>query len=1052
MHQRTQDAMSYVRKFGRPSLFITMTCNPSWHEIKAELFEGQTANNRPDIVARVFNLKRKSLMDKITKRRIFGDVTADVCSIEWLKRGLPHAHILIWLAAKDKIYANSIDSLISAEIPDPVANPRLHKTVMSHMIHGPCGQINKNSPCMVDNCCNKNFPKDYALETTCTNDGYPLYRRRSPAEGGHTGAKMVKGKEFRIDNTWVVPYSPYLCDMFDCHINVEVCTSINAIKYVIKYINKGTDMAAFALTRKNPRDEVDVYQAARYVSCSEACWRLLGFSIHDRSPAVVTLQVHLPNGQRVLFNPQNAHGVAENPPNTTLTAYFDLCKSYTTPETREPTPDEQFVQQLLYSRVPEYFTLGNRKTWNARKKGKPVTITDNNGDDQPTSFKQSSAIGRIYAVHPKQDECFFVRLLLHNVKGYCSFEHLRTVDGEVKNTFREACRCRGLLEGDAHWIRAMEEAALHASASSLRVLFSILLTNCQLSDPVQIWNNHKDSMTDDVLHRCRMSTEQSGLTYTQAMYTEALIRLEDIVLQMSGKDLANFGLPPVQREGKRTPTVTFITMTQFFKDASHNLSNEILSETSYDVEQLRQFVSNKEGSLTDDQRKIYRRVIELIDTNEGGLLFIDAPGGTGNTYVANLALARIGSRRRIALAVASSGTAAQLLSNGRTAHSAFKIPLNLFATDEPMCSIKRGSATATLLRQCTAIFWDEATMMHKRALEAVNRTLKDIRKSEELFGGILMILSGDFCQTLPVVRGRCRPDEISACIKWSNVWQHVETHELTTNMRVHLHNDTNAAHFAQTLLTVGNGQVPYEANTHKTTIPSDLAKTTNDIDTLITSIYSDLHANCSNTTWLMERAILAPLNESVSRINGILLTKFPGETKTYYSVDSVKDVDDATLYPTEFLNSLDPAGLPPHTLTLKIGVPLMVVRNLAPGIANGTRLILTRIMEKCLETVIATGPKKGRQFFIPMIALTPTDTGLPFQFTRLQFPVKLCMAMTINKSQGQTLKVAGLYLEEPCFSHGQFYVGCSRVSASENLFTCTETKSTRNAVYKEVLQ
>ena len=189
----------------------------------------------------------------------------------------------------------------------------------------------------------------------------------------------------------------------------------------------------------------------------------------------------------------------------------------------------------------------------------------------------------------------------------------------------------------------------------------------------------------------------------------------------------------------------------------------------------------------------------------------------------------------------------------------------------------------------------------------------------------------------------------------------------------------------------------------------------------------------------MERAILASLNESANDINSKLLQQFPGEAKAYLSVDSVNDVDKATLYSVEFLYFLQPAGLPPHRLDLTVGMLLMVVRNLTLGKLNRTRLILKRMMEKCLETVVATGPQKGQQLFLPMLSITPSDTSLPFQLTRLQFPVKLCMGMTINKSQGQTLKVAGLHLQEPCFSHGQCYVGCSRVSSNIYLFICGET-------------
>ena len=121
MHEKTQDAMTYVRQYGRPDLFITFTCNPKWPEITQELFEGQKSHDRYDIVSRVFHLKVMKLMNLITKGNIFGAVRCHMYSIEWQKRGLPHVHILIWMV--NKICPNNIDSFISAELPNPVTDP-----------------------------------------------------------------------------------------------------------------------------------------------------------------------------------------------------------------------------------------------------------------------------------------------------------------------------------------------------------------------------------------------------------------------------------------------------------------------------------------------------------------------------------------------------------------------------------------------------------------------------------------------------------------------------------------------------------------------------------------------------------------------------------------------------------------------------------------------------------------------------------------------------------------------------------------------------------------
>lgn len=246
MKQCYHDAMAIVRKYGKPDLFITFTCNPRWPEIQQNLARGRTANDRPDLVARVFHVKLTELMRDITTHRIFGNVDAYVYTVEFQKRGLPHAHILIILREDCKLQsADDVDNVVRACLPDPETERRLHVAVSSHMIHGPCGPLNINSQCMVDGSCSKKYPKEYSDETVFRSDGgYPTYRR---PENGRT----VNVRNHEVGNEFVVPHNPFLLAKYDAHINVEVCSTVKSVMYLYKYVYKGHDAATLAVWNAN---------------------------------------------------------------------------------------------------------------------------------------------------------------------------------------------------------------------------------------------------------------------------------------------------------------------------------------------------------------------------------------------------------------------------------------------------------------------------------------------------------------------------------------------------------------------------------------------------------------------------------------------------------------------------------------------------------------------------------------------------------------------------------------------------------------------------------
>lgn len=274
MYQRYLDGMAIARHFKKIDLFLTMTANPNWPEIKRELLPGQTVNDRPDLVSRVFQLKKKVLMHAILKDGIFGPCVAHVYSIEFQKRGLPHMHLLLFLKDGYKLLTpDVVDSIIAAEWPDPITHPHLFEAVKKFMVHGPCGTLNPQAPCMKDNKCIHGYPKPFQSHTTMDSEGYPHYMRRNDGR-----SYEVRG--FKLDNQWIVPSNAFCILLLECHINVECAICFGSMKYINKYIDKGGDCGT--LTLHDHHDEVKQYIDGRYFSASEAAWRIFQFNMHGK--------------------------------------------------------------------------------------------------------------------------------------------------------------------------------------------------------------------------------------------------------------------------------------------------------------------------------------------------------------------------------------------------------------------------------------------------------------------------------------------------------------------------------------------------------------------------------------------------------------------------------------------------------------------------------------------------------------------------------------------------------------------------------------------------
>lgn len=188
---------------------------------------------------------------------------------------------------------------------------------------------------------------------------------------------------------------------------------------------------------------------------------------------------------------------------------------------------------------------------------------------------------------------------------------------------------------------------------------------------------------------------------------------------------------------------------------------------------------------------------------------------------------------------------------------------------------------AKVLQQCNLIVWDECTMAHKKSLEALDRTLRDLRGNQRMFGGALILLAGDFRQTLPVLPRSTAADEINACLKSSYLWRHVKTLKLETNVRVQLQNDPSADEFSKQLLDIGNGRIPIDSLSGLITLPINFCRFIQSKEELIQSVFPNIEQQYKNHDWLSERAILAGKNKDVNELNTAIQYNIPSRLISY---------------------------------------------------------------------------------------------------------------------------------------------------------------------------
>ncbi|KAI5593278.1 hypothetical protein BDE02_03G003900 [Populus trichocarpa] len=326
------------------------------------------------------------------------------------------------------------------------------------------------------------------------------------------------------------------------------------------------------------------------------------------------------------------------------------------------------------------------------------------------------------------------------------------------------------------------------------------------------------------------------------------------------------------------------------------------------------------------------------------------------------------------------------------------------------------------------IVWDEAPMNNRCCFKALDRSLRDVLTNgndlpnDKPFGGKSILLGGDFRQILPVIPRGTKEDIVHASLCSSVLWSKFKVLTLTENMRLSsngLSNDQKKelAIFANWILAIGDGTqhdalFPDDSDASMIKIPQDLLLEpgSNPILAIVSAVYPSIRDINIDPCYFRDRAIVTPRNATVSEINDFILNMLPGMKRIYLT-----------------------------------------------GLCNGTSLIVTQLAERVIEAQIITGSFIGNRVFIPRIVFPINDAKCPFTIKRRQFPIRPCYAMTINKSQGQSLKVVGVFLKDQVFTHGQLYVALSRVTSRQGLkiITCDAEGNhsfyVKNIVYKDVL-